>query len=32
MEHEINRRLAGYTVTVRALHVHPWTVSLELGG
>jgi uncharacterized protein DUF748 len=30
MEHEINRRLTGYTVTVRALHVHPWTVSLEL--
>ena len=30
MEHEINRRLTGYTVSVRALHVHPWTVSLEL--
>lgn len=30
MEREINRRLTGYTVTVRALHVHPWTVSLEL--
>jgi len=30
MEREINRRLTGYTVSVRALHVHPWTVSLEL--
>jgi hypothetical protein len=30
MEHEINRRLTGYTVSVRALHIHPWTVSLEL--
>ncbi len=30
MEREINRRLTGYTVTVRALHVHPWTVSVEL--
>ncbi len=30
MEREINRRLTGYTVTVRALHVHPWTASLEL--
>ena len=30
MEREINRRLTGYTVAVRALHVHPWTVSLEL--
>jgi hypothetical protein len=30
MEHEINRRLTGYTVTVGALHVHPWTASLEL--
>jgi len=30
MEREINHRLTGYTVTVRALHVHPWTVSLEL--
>jgi hypothetical protein len=30
MEREINRRLTGYTVSVRALHIHPWTVSLEL--
>src|SRR5713101_2914510 len=30
MEREINRRLTGYTVTVHALHVHPWLVSLEL--
>ena len=30
MESEINRRLTGYTVRVGALHVHPWTVSLEL--
>jgi hypothetical protein len=30
MEREINHRLTGYTVTVGALHVHPWTVSLEL--
>ena len=30
MEREINRRLTGYTVAVRALHVRPWTVSLEL--
>jgi hypothetical protein len=30
MEREINRRLTGYTVTVRALRVHPWTVSIEL--
>src|ERR1700682_966615 len=30
MEREIKRRLTGYTVAVRALHVHPWTVSLEL--
>jgi hypothetical protein len=30
MEREINRRLTGYTVSVPALHVHPWTVSLEL--
>jgi hypothetical protein len=30
MEREINRRLTGYTVELRALHVHPWTVSLEL--
>ncbi len=30
MEREINRRLTGYTVTVRALHLQPWTVSLEL--
>jgi Domain of Unknown Function (DUF748) len=30
MEREINRRLTGYSVSVRALHIHPWTVSLEL--
>jgi len=30
MEREINSRLMGYTVSVRAAHVHPWTVSLEL--
>jgi len=30
MEREINGRLTGYTVRVGALHVHPWTVSLEL--
>src|SRR5712691_12617046 len=30
MEREMNRRLTGYTVTVHALHVHPWMVSLEL--
>ena len=30
MEREINHRLTGYTVTVRALHIRPWTVSLEL--
>jgi hypothetical protein len=30
MEREINARLTGYTVSVRAVRVHPWTVSLEL--
>jgi uncharacterized protein DUF748 len=30
MEREVNRRLTGYTVSVGALHIHPWTVSLEL--
>jgi uncharacterized protein DUF748 len=30
MEREINRRLTGYAVSVGALHIHPWTVSLEL--
>jgi len=30
MERQINSRLTGYTVSVRAVHVHPWTVSLEL--
>ncbi len=30
MEREINRRLTGYTVTIGALRIHPWTVSLEL--
>ena len=30
MEREVNRRLTGYTVSVGALHIHPWTVSVEL--
>jgi hypothetical protein len=30
MEAEVNRRLTGYTVQIAALHVHPWTASLEL--
>lgn len=30
MEREINSRLTGYTVSVRAFRVHLWTVSLEL--
>ena len=30
MERKINSRLTGYTITVPKLHVHPWTVSLEL--
>jgi hypothetical protein len=30
MERKINSRLTGYTVAVPKLHVHPWTVSLEL--
>ena len=30
MEAEINRRLTGYTVQIAALHVHPWTASVEL--
>jgi hypothetical protein len=30
MERKINSRLTGYTVVVPKLHVHPWTVSLEL--
>ena len=30
MEREINSRLTGYTVSLRAVHVHPWAVSLEL--
>lgn len=32
MEAEVNRRLTGYTVRIVALHVHPWTASLELRG
>ena len=32
MEAEVNRRLTGYTVRIAALHVHPWTASLELRG
>lgn len=30
MEAEVNRRLTGYTVRIAALHVHPWTGSVEL--
>jgi hypothetical protein len=30
MEAEVNRRLTGYTVQIAALHVHPWTASVEL--
>ena len=30
MEAEVNRRLTGYTVRIPALHVQPWTASLEL--
>jgi len=30
MEAEVNRRLTGYTVRIAALHVHPWTASVEL--
>ena len=30
MEAEVNRRLTGYTVRIPALHVQPWTVSIEL--
>ena len=30
MEHKVNERLTGYTVRIPALHVHPWTVSLDL--
>lgn len=30
MEAEVNRRLTGYTVQIGALHVHPWTASVEL--
>jgi uncharacterized protein involved in outer membrane biogenesis len=30
MERKINSRLTGYTIAVPKLHVHPWTVSLEL--
>jgi len=32
MEAEVNRRLTGYTVRIAALHLHPWTASLELRG
>ncbi len=30
MEYRVNQRLTGYTVQMRALHVHPWTVSFDL--
>jgi len=30
MEDKVNQRLTGYTVQIRALHVHPWTVSFDL--
>src|SRR5512143_4100699 len=30
MEAEADRRLTGYTVQIAALHVHPWTASVEL--
>jgi Domain of Unknown Function (DUF748) len=30
MEAEVNHRLTGYTVRIAALHVHPWTGSVEL--
>jgi hypothetical protein len=30
MERTINARLTGYTITVPKLHIHPWSVSLEL--
>jgi hypothetical protein len=30
MEAEVNRRLTGYTVRIAALHVNPWTASVEL--
>ena len=30
MERKINARLTGYTIAVPKLHIHPWSVSLEL--
>ena len=30
MERTINARLTGYTIAVPKLHIHPWSVSLEL--
>src|SRR6266498_4282330 len=30
MEYRVNQRLTDYTVQMRALHVHPWTVSFDL--
>jgi hypothetical protein len=30
MERKINARLTGYTIAVLKLHIHPWSVSLEL--
>ena len=30
MEAEVNRRLTGYTVHIPALHLHPWSASIEL--
>src|SRR5438552_13494950 len=30
MEYRVNQRLTGYTVQMRALHVHPWNVAFDL--
>ena len=30
MERKINSRLTGYTIAIPKLHIHPWSVSLEL--
>ena len=30
MEAEVNRRLTGYIVRIPALHLHPWSASIEL--
>jgi hypothetical protein len=29
MEREVNRRLTGYTVSIPALRIHPWALSIE---